>query len=698
MNASKLGETTFVPFKLLVDSDDNVNSDEVITPEIEKEYGETILANGGLLQNLVVTYENGVYPVAGGRKRKAGLGWLIKQGIEPYSDEYMVPVRIVEKKDAKLASLAENASRRQMHPAKQYLGIKALADEGRTFAFIARTFNTSIANVKGTLKLAAVSPDLFALFREDKITVEEMQVLTLAESHAEQEAAFAAYKSYWHRKPDQLRNLIVKQERNVKTDPHVKFVTLQAYEEAGGRVRRDLFESEDAGYILDSDVLLRLEREKLEGIVAEVKAEGWKWVEISVSGDEARGMERIGHVERAITEEEAKAIEALTAEADAARNACLEAEEDDAVSYEQHEALVKKLDDVKERIERAQVALREYDPALVSHAGAYVGVGRDGALHVERGLVRREDRVAVAVNRGDGTEVTRLTKEAAAAEAAKKKGPHSDALTRRLSAHHSIALQAEVAANPQAAFVIALEKLSGSHFYRSGVESVLNMSVMDQRHQLERDASDLKETAAAKALAATETRWKAKLPAHRKDLMAALFALSVDERMELFAFVTAVGINGVVQTAKEPSRVESLAEVVSMDMTKWWKATATTYLSFVSIAQIVEVLKEAVSKEAAAEVATMKKRDAVKHAEKLLADTGWLPTMMRSKNAVAPVKATKAAKPAITPKKGGAVPKARSKTAQPKTAPAKTAAKKPIKPTGGNAAKSAKPATKNTTR
>ncbi|VVE56943.1 chromosome partitioning protein ParB [Pandoraea aquatica] len=690
MKAVKASETINVPFKLLVDSEDNVNKDEVITPEIEKEYGETILANNGLLQNLVVTFENGVYPVVGGRKRRAGLAWLVAQGIAPFDEDYPVPVMVVAKADAKLASLAENVSRRLMHPAKLFRGIKELADEGRTFAFIAKTFNTSIAKVKGMLKLTAVSPKLFDLFENDKITVEEMQVLILADTHAEQEEAFEAFRGYWNRRPDQLRNLIVKQERNVQTDPHVKFVTLQAYEEAGGLVRRDLFADQDAGYILDSNLLHQLERKKLESVVADVKAEGWQWVEISVTGDEARQLERIAHVDRAPTDEEAAYIDALVADATAAEDACNKAAEDDEIDGETYEALEARRDDLRDRIARAKAVLRTYAPELVAMTGAFVGVGRDGELHIERGLVRREDRVAVAKQRGDDSEVKRLTKEATATERATQKGPHSDALTRRLSAHHSIALQAEIAANPEAAFVIALEKLAGGHFFRGASESVLNMSVTEQRHQLERDASDLKETAAAKALEATEQQWKAKLPSSRKELMSALFQLSLDDRMALFAFLTAVGINGVVQSEKHASRLEGVADVVGVDMTKWWKATATTYLSYVSLAQIGEVLKEAVSKEAAAEVVTMKKRDAVKHAEKLLANTGWLPKMMRRKVVVEPAKS---AKPTAAPKKSTAAPKAPTKAA-----PSKTPAKKVTKANDGKTAKPRKPAAKTTSR
>jgi len=59
----------------------------------------------------------------------------------------------------------------------------------------------------------------------------------------------------------------------------VKFVTLKAYEKAGGSTRCDLFsESEDSVFILDAALLDRLVSEKLQH--AEIPSkEGWKWVE-----------------------------------------------------------------------------------------------------------------------------------------------------------------------------------------------------------------------------------------------------------------------------------------------------------------------------------------------------------------------------------------------------------------------------------
>src|SRR3546814_4857115 len=63
------------------------------------------------------------------------------------------------------------------------------------------------------------------------------------------------------------------------SDKRVRFVTLEAYLAAGGHVLRDLFESDDGGWLEDVALLDRLQTEKFETEVAAIAAEGWTWVE-----------------------------------------------------------------------------------------------------------------------------------------------------------------------------------------------------------------------------------------------------------------------------------------------------------------------------------------------------------------------------------------------------------------------------------
>jgi len=68
----------------------------------------------------------------------------------------------------------------------------------------------------------------------------------------------------------------------------------------------------------------------------------------------------------------------------------------------------------------------------------------------------------------------------------------------------------------------------------------------------------------------------------------------------------------------------------ALDMTKWWTATGTSYLSHVSKSRILGVVTEAVGANAASPLAALKKDDAVKGAEQTIAGTSWLPTCLRT--------------------------------------------------------------------
>lgn len=63
-------------------------------------------------------------------------------------------------------------------------------------------------------------------------------------------------------------------------DAVARFVGLEAYEQAGGGVRRDLFADEQNGiFLTDSALLDALARDKLAPLAEQVRAEGWAWVD-----------------------------------------------------------------------------------------------------------------------------------------------------------------------------------------------------------------------------------------------------------------------------------------------------------------------------------------------------------------------------------------------------------------------------------
>jgi ParB family chromosome partitioning protein len=76
-----------------------------------------------------------------------------------------------------------------------------------------------------------------------------------------------------------------------------------------------------------------------------------------------------------------------------------------------------------------------------------------------------------------------------------------------------------------------------------------------------------------------------------------------------------------------------LAEAVALDMTGYWRPTVRTYLGRITKARILEAVREAVSIDAADQMANMKKQGMAEAAEQLLVGTGWLPAPLRTARA-----------------------------------------------------------------
>lgn len=72
-----------------------------------------------------------------------------------------------------------------------------------------------------------------------------------------------------------------------------------------------------------------------------------------------------------------------------------------------------------------------------------------------------------------------------------------------------------------------------------------------------------------------------------------------------------------------------LAQAVTLNMTAYWQPTVASYLSRVSKERILEAVREGVSEQAAQNIASLKKQQMAEAAEKLLADKGWLPDLLR---------------------------------------------------------------------
>ncbi|EHN9965049.1 ParB N-terminal domain-containing protein, partial [Escherichia coli] len=126
-------EEVSVPLASLIKSPLNVRT-VPYSAESVSELADSI-KGVGLLQNLVVHALSGErYGVAAGGRRLAALNMLAERGIIPA--DWSVRVKIIPQELATAASMTENGHRRDMHPAEQIAGFRAMAQEGKTPAQI----------------------------------------------------------------------------------------------------------------------------------------------------------------------------------------------------------------------------------------------------------------------------------------------------------------------------------------------------------------------------------------------------------------------------------------------------------------------------------------------------------------------------------------------------------------------------------
>lgn len=355
----------------------------------------------GLLQDLVVHEikrtrgKHRKYGVCAGQRREAALDLLFEQ--KHIAADYPVPVRIVSEGEALAISLIENSEREGLDPFDVLRAYRMLADEGRSVDYIAALFSASPITVKRRMKLANVSPKLLALLREDAITLDQLAALALADDHDTQEHLWFDANE-WQRQPHYLRQAITRAEIDASRSRLVRFVGLDAYEAAGGYVRRDLFsDDEHAGYIADADLLQNLAAQKLDAAAETIRAEGWGWTETRAERDvlELNRYGRLHPAQRPYTDEEQRELDALIAQRTELGNKLDALADDDEDAYDEAERLDAESDQVEAAIGALETRAIVWDAAQIAEAGAFVIVGPQGELVIERGLVRREDSAAL---------------------------------------------------------------------------------------------------------------------------------------------------------------------------------------------------------------------------------------------------------------------------------------------------------------
>ena len=650
-----LSSSRDIPFNKLVLSQSNVR--RVKAGVSIEELAEDI-ARRGLLQSLNVRpvmdgdgKETGMFEIPAGGRRYRALELLAKK--KRLAKTTPVPCIVRESGSdisAEEDSLVENVQRAPLHPLDQFRAFRTLREQGLSEEEIAARFFVSVNIVKQRLKLVSVSEKLLDLYAEDGMTLEQLMAFTVSADPARQEQVWEAIEHSWSKEPYQIRRMLT--ENTVRaSDRRVRFVTIEAYEEAGGAVMRDLFQDDDGGWIDDVPLLERLVADKLKAEAETIAEEGWKWIEVAADFPygHTHGLRQLAGTPVDLTDEERASREALREEFGR-----LEAE------YAEADELPDEVDERLGEIEAALEAFEDrpmhYDPTEVGRAGAFVSIRHDGQLSVDRGYVRPEDEAAEgdgdAGAGGDGdmatdpgtvqrTVITVAGEVENPDEEEDAVKPLPERLVTELTAHRTLALRDALANNPHVAMTALLHKLVRDTFRHVSSTGCLEASVRHVFFSVQAD--DLKDSPLARSVEERQEAWQADLPTDDEALWTKIDGLDEASRLALLAHCVSFGVNALYEKAnpcgagptshgvqQRISEANRLARAVGLDMVEaGWRPTVDNYFGRVTKPRILEAVREAKGEETAQLIDHLKKPDMAKEAERLLADSGWLPEPLR---------------------------------------------------------------------
>ena len=209
--------------------------------------------------------------------------------------------------------------------------------------------------------------------------------------------------------------------------------------------------------------------------------------------------------------------------------------------------------------------------------------------------------------------------------------PLSDRLVADLTAHRTAALRDALAGDPDAALLAVIHALVAKTFYpMAGAASCLDIRLASA--SLGRHAEGIEDGAVCRRIGERHAAWAGQLPDQPGALWAFLVGLDGDSRLSLMAHCAGLTVDAVRHWEQRPvalAQADALAAMVNLDMAACWTPTVRSYLGRVTKARILETVTEGVSAEVAERLTDLKKSDMAQAAQEALAQSGWLPPLLR---------------------------------------------------------------------
>ena len=251
-----------------------------LSPEARADLKASI-AEKGVLQPIMVRREGDRVMALDGGSRWSVLRELVAE-IDPADAPRIASVGAVpvvwfmgEDADASEASLISFVQRSDLHPVDEFERFAELQDRhGFDAQRIAKETGKGLRFVQERLRLARLAPVVRDAWRNGEIEADVARAFSVSENEAAQTALFAdLQKQDALDFPYRIKNTL--RSDHLRLDSReIKFVGLDAYRAAGGRLDEQMFEEES--YALDAVIAHRLVAEKLDEIGARIcNEEGW---------------------------------------------------------------------------------------------------------------------------------------------------------------------------------------------------------------------------------------------------------------------------------------------------------------------------------------------------------------------------------------------------------------------------------------
>ena len=620
-----------VPYKKLRQTSLNARKHNVDTLNFKRgiiSLARSIAARN-LLQNLIVFSDDEVeqdcWFVAAGQRRLMALDYLHRVGA--IDDDYPVRVDFIDKADALVVSVSENNDRVAMHLSDLIASINELANNGDSVEMIATKFGYKASYVRKLMKLANMAPELMQLLRNNKISLNQLIALSITDDHDLQLKAWE--NCSFDKSPKDLRRLALNEEEPVSDNKYIKVIGIDAYRDAGGEIKHDLFTQHEShgGYILNPSLVQELALNKLQMLAEQVaNNEGWSWYgsqeRLESWGDDSKRYEfpRPQLDDYAFTTEQQNQLDTIYDKLENIKFAMDEAEE---LSGEKKWEALRPLSKERNELEQQKSKIldaAEFTQEYKSQRGVIVSIGYHGDIVFTRGLMKLVDKAskekkAVKVNT-DGT-VVPVTQVSAA-------------LARSLSCERTLAVQAALLQKPEIALALTVQKLALSVFSAGYHQNPACLTIQETTRTMIEAAPGCEDGEAVKQLRVAKSKWSDTLPKGWEDDFTLLTSLGTDQLLELQAFCVAATLDGSVSQyePKKKSNLQKLEFAMNFDIHEYWKPTAQNLWSRLKKEGMIDQLNQAGVSVNKDEFMAFKKGDAAKRAEQLIDGIKWVPDFM----------------------------------------------------------------------